>query len=200
MATPSPLLALDVALLLPPAVSAEAERLSASIQPSGEASFRLDAGHLPHITLTQQFVSVPALDASFAAVGAVLRGRPALRLRTNGIRREGRTVWLEIAPTPELTALHMDLMAALRPFEQPSGSGAAFVDADTRARSVAWVENYRGGASFARYRPHITLGHGEPFERASPIAFEATTVAACHLGHFCTCRSILREWRLMPHR
>jgi len=59
-----------------------------------------------------------------------------------------------------------------------------------------WVTGFRLKSAFGAFTPHITLGHGEHLPEIEPFEFEATTIAACHLGRFCTCRKVLREWRL----
>jgi len=51
-----PLIAVDVAILPPPMVADAALQLSAALPASESKGLRLDARHLPHITLTQQFV------------------------------------------------------------------------------------------------------------------------------------------------
>ena len=46
------------------------------------------------------------------------------------------------------------------------------------------------------FRPHITLRHASHPPTIEPFDFTATTVAACHLGRFCSCRRVLRSWTL----
>src|SRR5205809_1113023 len=118
------LLAIDVALLPPPPVSARAIDLSAVLPADQSHEFRLDANHQPHITLSQHF------------------------------------------------------------------------EGDARVRDVLWVAGYRLKSSFGSYTPHITLGHGGEPPWIEPFSFEATTAAVCHLGRFCTCRRVLRQWTL----
>ena len=103
---------------------------------------------------------------------------------------------MTVTRTPELLDLHERLMAALRGLERPGGTPDAFFEGDARVRDVLWVAGFRLQASFGAFTPHITLGHGDQAPAIEPLAFEATTVAACHLGRFCTCRSVLREWKL----
>jgi hypothetical protein len=58
------------------------------------------------------------------------------------------------------------------------------------------VSGFRRKSSFRAFNPHITLGHGKRAPVVEPFAFDATTIAACHLGRFCTCRQVLRAWEL----
>jgi hypothetical protein len=61
---------------------------------------------------------------------------------------------------------------------------------------VFWVAGYRLKSSFHLFEPHITLGHGSAPPPIEPFGFDADTVAVCHLGRFCTCRTVLRQWTL----
>jgi 2'-5' RNA ligase len=189
------LLALDVALLLPPDVHRRAVALSASLPDAGSQGLRLDDGHPPHITLTQQFIRIADQPAVLGAVAGVLRHRPPPALRITGGGRGTGAVWLSIERTPALFDLHTALMSALEPFEQSGGGADAFVD-DARADDVRWVAGFRTGSSFDAFAPHVTLGHAAAPPRIEPIGFEAPTVVACHLGRFCTCRRVLARWRL----
>ena len=190
------LLALDIAILPPSDAGERAVRLSAALPKEQSQGLRLDAGHLPHITLTQQFVRRDALDAIFARVDEVLRGQRPIPVNVGGSGKGASAVWMAVERTPAIFRLHDRLMEGLRDFEQPGGGPDAFLDGDAREGDVAWVVNYRLKSSFDSYTPHITLGHaGEP-PRVEPFTFEATTVAACRLGRFCSCRRVLRTWEV----
>ena len=192
----SELLALDMAILPPPDARERAVRLSAALPADQSRGLRLDAGRLPHITLTQQFVRRDELETIFERVDEALRGRPPLTIRVAGGGKGAGSVWIVIERTAEISRLHERLMETLRGFERPGGDPAAFLDGDARLDDVAWVTGYRLASSLSAYTPHITLGHaGEP-PRVERSTFEATTVAACHLGRFCSCRRVLRRWEL----
>ena len=191
------LIALDVAILPPPDVTARAIALGAARPFDEAAGVRLDETHLPHITLTQQFVREEELDLVFEHIDGALRDAAALRLTATGCVKEGHTLWIAIERTPDLSALHERLMEALRGVERQEGTPAAFVDHDARLADVLWVTSYRLKSSFGAFAPHITLGHGEDAPALEPFTFAATTIAACHLGRHCTCRSVLRSWSLV---
>lgn len=191
----SHLVAIDVAILPPADVAARARALSASL-PHDPDGFRLDADHLPHITLVQSFVREEEVDVAFERVDEVLRGRSALRLHVTGGGKGASSVWLSVERTPELEQLHEALMHAMVGVERPGGTAAAFFDGEARVGDVMWVTGYRLKSSFGAYSPHITLGHAAQPADIEPFAFDAETVAACHLGRFCTCRRILRSWNL----
>ena len=190
------LLALDVAILPPPSVSKRAIELSAALPAVDSQGLRLDDDHLPHITLTQQFVSAQDIDAVLAKVEATITNYDTLRLNVTGPGRGRSSVWMSIAQRLDLVELHRDLMDALSDFERQDGTNAAFVDGDARPGDVAWVAGFRRSSSYAAFRPHITLGHSSTLPTVDPLAFEASTIAACQLGRFCTCRRVLRRWEL----
>ena len=193
----SQLLALDIAILPPPDVRQRAIELSAALPKDGSQGLRLDEEHVPHVTLSQQFVGVSHLEAALDAVERVLDGQPPLVLYvTGGGGGGGKAVWMAIERTLPLVSLHEDVMEALRPFERVGGGRAAFLDADARPGDVRWVANYRAASSGHAFNPHITLGHARRPPRVEPSAFQASTVAACHLGRFCSCRRVLRQWSL----
>jgi 2'-5' RNA ligase len=190
------LVALDVALLPPPHVRDLAVRLSRALPRESFKGLRLDERHLPHITLTQQFVPERELESALDRVGAVLAGMRPLPLHVPGAGKARSTVWIAIDRSPSLLDLHERLMAALLPFEREGGSPSAFVDGDARPGDVQWVSGYRRSSAFAAYTPHITLGHATAPPSIAPFDFEADVVAACHLGRFCTCRKVIRSWTL----
>ena len=190
------LIALDVAILPPPDVSARAIAASDALAEGDESGRRLDAGHLPHITLSQQFVREEELETAYGHIDGVLRDLPPPRVTATGASKEGHTIWIAIERTPELIALHEGVMEALHGLERPEGTPSAFVDHDARLADVLWVSGFRLKSSFGAFQPHITLGHGHEPPPIESFTFDATTVAACHLGRHCTCRRVLRRWVL----
>ena len=189
-------LALDVAILPPPDVANRAIQLSAEL-PAGESKgLRLDGAHLPHITVTQHFVRVEELDEILERIDDVLRFHPPLPLRITGGGQGSASVWMQVERTDALMRLHEQLMETLRGYERPGGTAAAFVNGGARVGDVMWVTGYRLKASLHAYTPHITLGHAKRPPEVEPMTFTATTVAACHLGRFCSCQKVLRSWSL----
>ena len=190
------LLALDVAIIPPPNVSQRAIELSAALPAADFKGLRLDDNRLPHITLTQQFVPAKSIDEVLEKVSATIENYDTLHLNVTGPGRGQSSVWMLISPAPSLMQLHRELMDVLRPFERPEGTSQAFVDGDARPGDVAWVAGFRRTSSYAAFRPHITLGHSTTLPAVEPLAFDASTIAACQLGKFCACRRVLRRWEL----
>ena len=189
------LVAIDVAILPPPDVAARVVALSAGL-PAADDGLRLDAERLPHITLTQQFVREDELSGAFDRVAEVLKEQQPFRVLVTGSGHSGHTLWLEVERSDALNGLHEQVMEALRGLERADGGPAAFFEGEGRLRDVLWVEGYRLKSSFGAFTPHITLGPGDEPPDIEPFTFEATTVAACQLGRFCSCRRALRVWTL----
>jgi 2'-5' RNA ligase len=191
-----PLIAIDVALLPPQDVADAAIALSTALPSTESQGLVLGPTHLPHITLTQQFVTHEDLPQIAGSISQVVTGREVLPLRITGAGRGTSAVWMQVARTAALEDLHRRLMDALRPFERRGGTAAAFANADARPSDVGWVAGFRGSSAYERFAPHITLGHAARLPRVEPVAFHAGVVALCHLGRFCTCATILESWTL----
>lgn len=199
------LVALDVAILPPPDVVTRAIEISAALsashqRPGSESAetdrLRLDGDHLPHLTLTMQYVREKELELAFSHLDAVLSDQRPLRIVITGAGRSRHALWMTAERSPELLDLHERLMEALRGVERQEGGPHAFYDGSGRVRDALWVAGFRLQASSSAFTPHITLGHGGDVPAIEPFAFDATIVAACHLGRFCACRKVLRAWTL----
>jgi 2'-5' RNA ligase len=192
-------IAIDVAILPPPSVSRLAIELSASLPREQSQGLLLASDdYLPHITLLQQFVGADALGEFLDRVGDVVQRASPIALRVTGGGMGSSSVWMAIECTPALVDLHSRVLDAALPFDRERGDTSAFVDNDARDRDVQWVTGYRISSSGDAFQPHITLGHAVRPPAISPFDFEATTVAVCHLGRFCSCRRILSTYDLAP--
>ena len=193
----SALIALDVALLLPPGPRETAIQASANLPAEESQGLRLDDEHLPHITLMQQFVRADEIEAALDRIDETLRGQRPVHVKVTGGGKSGRAVWMAIEQTDAIAGLHERLMEHLRGLERPAGTAAAFFEGDARVSDVAWVTGYRLKSSLSAYTPHVTLGHAAHPPVIAPFSFEAAAIAACHLGRFCSCRRVLRNWELI---
>src|SRR5688500_20305923 len=97
----SKLVAVDVAILPPPDITARAIALSAALPAEGSQGLRLDAEHLPHITLTQQFIREDELDAAFERIDEVVAGLRPIRGVASGGGESGRTLWTAVGGAAE---------------------------------------------------------------------------------------------------
>ena len=186
-AAASPPVAVDVAILLPAAARAVAERLNAGF----DAGFRFDASHHPHVTLSQHFVPRDRLSEVRGLVGAVAARTAPFEAHVTGARAGRTSQVLAVAPSAALQRLHQELMDALRGHETAGGASAFQAPEAARPADVDWVARYRGDAAYARYDPHVTVGIGPRPIAAAPFRFPVNEIALCRLGRFCTCRDRL---------
>jgi len=192
-----PLVAIDIAILPPDEVARRAIELSAALPDRESQGLRLGADMLPHVTLLQQFVLADELPSLLDGADRVLRECGPVRLYiTGGGKGSGRSVWMALDRGDPVVDLHERLLHAAAAFDAADGGPSAFFNGDARERDVRWVRDYRRASSGAAFMPHITLGHAEAPPKVEPIDFVATTVAACHLGRFCTCQRVIRAWEL----
>ncbi len=189
-------IAVDVAILLPAAARAVAERLNAGFDYAPDAGFRFDASHHPHVTLSQHFVRRDRLAEVEKQVGAVVARLKPFEMHVTGART-GRTAQvLTVEPSAPLQRLHEQVMDALRDHEVAGEATAFQADgAPARPADVAWVAGFRDRSSYARYDPHVTIGIGPRPVSTAPFRFRVEEVALCRLGRFCTCRERLASWR-----
>jgi len=102
-----------------------------------------------------------------------------------------------IEKTAEIQSLHEIAMANLKPFlSYDLSTDMFFSPPNVEEITQYWIKNYAKMSSFQKFRPHITIGFGELDNINTPIVFEASTLAICHLGNYCTCRKILFSVKL----
>ena len=198
----SELLAADVAILLPDPLLERLLRLNAELLPP-PGGFRFDDSHLPHVTLAQLFITADQLPDVVHETAAALRGVAPLRLAPAGLSRGRTASTVRLEPNEQINGLHTTLMDRLQRFESGGGDGTAFHSAGgepARDADMDWVRQFRTHAAHDRFDPHVTIGVGALQEPGPLPAADATRVALCQLGRFCTCRRILAEWRLTPQR
>ncbi len=197
----SAVVALDVAVLLPPPFRQHLVRLNAGLTPP-PGGFHFDDTHLPHVSLVQQFVPLDTLDGVIEETENVLHRVAPLELLTRDCRAGRTTSAIRLADTQPLTRLHTHLLDRLRRFETAHGDPSAFVsgedEEEPRAADVRWVRRFREAAAYDDFDPHITVGVGAVSAWSGPSHCVATKIALCHLGRFCTCRRVLAEWTLTP--
>jgi hypothetical protein len=187
-------------VLLPPAwIARRAIRASARLG----SELRLGGRRAPHVTLAMACVDVRALGVLKERLRGAA-GRAPLDLTIWRIRRvpSGRhvSVWYEIARTRDLLALHGDAVRALEPHRRGRATRASLAlrsGETVSASTLRWIDRFPQEAAFGSYRPHITLGKGEPDpEWDLPLAFRARRLALFQLGPHCTCVRRLAEVRL----
>jgi hypothetical protein len=177
--------------------------------------FALDATHRPHITLIQRFVRTADLDQVYDAAGKVFAAANVGGMKFDAFKYYyARTGALGVAgicakPTPEITKLQADIIAAVEPFVVETGPIGAFTaphdDPATDAALIQYVSTFVPKMTGKNYNPHVSTGVApkeyldkmlaEPFE---PFTFSAAGAAVYQLGPFGTAAKKLKEWDLKP--
>ena len=201
---PSPLLALDIAILLPPETSTSVELLNTQLSAPPEG-FRFSARRLPHISLVQQFSPTTELNVIEQTIAGVVSKHPPIDLTLASITTSETTSSLTVTPSPVLDTLHRRLMDQLAIFDVGLGDERAFINTDAtptdaaRLRDITWVSQFRTDAAYDAFAPHVTLGVGTIKTTIPKTTFTASVIALCILGRFCTCQKVLASWELSTH-
>ena len=189
--------AVDVALIPPEPVQQQAHLVNALLDgpPDG---FRFDDTHVPHVSLAQLFTPPATLPLFVGVLDLVLKEQRRLPSRILATVSKERTVAYLLDRTPELWSLHEAVMNAAREWEESEGTARAFYSEGEppRDKDIEWVANFRTAAGYRKFVPHITLGFGAAPPVGEPFDFVADRVGLFHLGRFCTCRQLLRDWTL----
>ncbi len=198
---PSPLLALDIAILLPPETSTSVELLNTQLLAPPEG-FRFSERHLPHISLVQQFSPTTELNAIEQTIAGIVSKHPPIDLTLASITTSETTSSIAVTPSPVLDTLHRRLMDQLAIFDVGLGDERAFINTDAtptdavRLRDITWVSQFRTEAAYDAFAPHVTLGVGAIKTTIPKTTFTASVIALCILGRFCTCQEVLASWEL----
>jgi 2'-5' RNA ligase len=207
--------AIDIALEPDAAMLQHAKDANARLLKSFPKGFALDETHHPHVTMLQQFVRTADLDKVFAAANAVLA-------------KEKPTTWtlkafkyyyipsppvglagIVVEPTGDLHRLQDELIKAVEPYTEKTGTPAAFFSddggRDIQKSLIDYVANFVSDAAGKRFNPHVTIGVGtetylnemlaEPF---TSFTFSATGASIYQLGTFGTARKELKALPLTP--
>jgi 2'-5' RNA ligase len=189
------LIAIDLALIPPERVQERARRVNRELSAGG---LKFDATHMPHITLAQCFAWKASLPLLIERLGLALRDTAAVPTAAIALIDQESTISFLLDRTRPLQKLHESLMDTLKEWEEEGGDASSFhSDGEpVRDKDVDWVKNFRTEASYRNFVPHITLGFGRTAALFEPFDFSADHLGLFHLGRFCTCRLLLKEWPL----
>jgi 2'-5' RNA ligase len=152
---------------------------------------------LPHISLAMGCPDERDIDSIRKLLQRLTNETPVRRLNATGIlvstnSRGEYTSLLEIERTDELQALHEAVMREVEPFFSHDVTPTMIADDTVAESTLEWIRDYPQKAAFARFSPHVTLGHGKAQTDALfPIPLTASQLALCHVGNHGTCRKVL---------
>jgi len=214
-AAQSEITAIDILLLPDATMLAHAAANNARLLKVFPKGFALDAAHHPHITMLQCFVRTADLDKVYAAEEKVFAAANVNAMKLDAVKLyyipAGALglAGIVATPTPQLSKLQADIIAAAKPFMLETGPIGAFTAGhDNPAIDVAliqYVSTFDPNASGAKFNPHVSTGTApkeyldkmlaEPFK---PFTFSPAGAAVYQLGPFGTAAKKLKEWELKP--
>lgn len=149
-------------------------------------SFRLSKEAFPHVSLAMGFVD----HSNINLIAAEIKNWDTITLICKQLETvtssDDPLVWLPIAPSIDLTALHEKAMDLISKYRAHGADALSFVG-DVSHSTSQYVSNYEQFA-FENYTPHFTLGtaKSEVFSSQLPTSLVAD-VALFQLGNRCTC-------------
>ena len=126
-----PVTAIDIALKPGAAMVRRARADNARLLKAFPEFFALDATHQPHLTLVQQFVRTADLDKVYAAANRVLAKEKAGGWRLKAFKYyyipvpPNGIAGIVVEPTEDLLRLQQELLDAVAPFTEKTGTAAA---------------------------------------------------------------------------
>ena len=209
------LTAIDIALEPDATMMQHARADNARLLKAFPKGFALDETHHPHVTMLQQFVRTDDLDKVYAAANAVLAKEKAAGWTMKAFKYyyipspPVGLAGIVVEPTEDLHRLQNELIAAVAPYTEKTGTPAAFFSTeggrDIQKSLIDYVANFSRVAAGKKFNPHVTIGVGtetylnkmlaEPFESFS---FSPTGASVYQLGSFGTARKELTTLTLTP--
>jgi len=151
----------------------------------------------------------------YVAVGKVLAGEKAAGWKLKAVKyyyilfKDLGLAGIVVEPTDDLLTLQQQLIDAVAPFTEKTGTAAAFVttpeDPDINQPTIDYIAAFVPDHSGKQYSPHVTIGLAsqeylkavlaEPFES---YTFSPAGASVYQLGNMGTARTKLKTWELKP--
>ncbi len=194
-------IAVDIALLPDEAMTVRAIDINSGLDPSCASRIVLDGETcLPHVSLAMGCIEYSDIELIGNALRAVADEHPLGELVVTGVvtslnRRDEAVSAFALRATPVLKTLHEQVMEAMQAhFSYDVTEAMMHGDEPIAGTSLEWIRTFREKAAFGAFFPHITLGYGAVTkDMCFPMGFAARTLALCHLGNHCTCRTVLSK-------
>jgi hypothetical protein len=211
----SPVTAIDIALEPDGTMMAHAKAANTRLLKVFPKGFALDATHHPHVTMLQQFVRTADLNKVYAAANKVLAKEKPAGWKLKAFKYyyipspPVGLAGIVVEPTENLLKLQQELIEAVAPYTEKSGTAAAFMSTeegrDIQQDLIDYLANFVPSASGKKFNPHVTIGVGteaylnemlaEPFEA---LTFSPAGASVYQLGSFGTARKELTALELKP--
>jgi hypothetical protein len=211
----NPVTAIDIALEPDAPMIQHAEAANARLLKVFPKGFALDATHHPHISILQRYVRTADLDKVYAAAGKVLANEKLTSWTLKAFKyyyipwKDIGLAGIVVEPTDDLLRLQQELIDAVAPFTEKTGTAAAYFttpeDPEINQPTIDYVAAFVPEATGAKFNPHVTIGVGpqdylkemlaKPFD---VFTFSPASASVYQLGNFGTARKELKAWELKP--
>ena len=197
-------IAIDIALLLPEAINKICIDINQKEHSEKFSDLSKSDNH-PHITLAMGVIDEEDIEKVNNKLKEIVKQFSELNLKISNIYHQLTpekkiSCGFEIKITDEIKKLHGKIIKELLPmFSYDVKKDMFFLDSDENLSEVSkvWVENY--GKNYSdpeNYHPHISLKCRKAEYHNFPVKFIASEIALCHLGNYCTCRTIMGSHEL----
>ena len=160
--------AIDIALEPDATMIQHAEAANARLLKVFPKGFSLDATHHPHISMLQRYVRTADLDKVYAAAGKVLADEKVTSWKLKAFKyyyipwKDIGLGGIVVEPTDDLLRLQQELIDAVAPFTEKTGTAAAFVttaeDPEINQPTIDYVAAFVPEATGKKFNPHVTIG------------------------------------------
>ena len=192
-------LAIDIVILPPDDVMDVAIQWNQGLHSPNTENIRLNKERsLPHISLAMGCLRADQLEQARAALKSISSSHHAPELHVHRVKivetTSNRVVSFDIADNPLLTRLHESVVDTFGSMMTQDATETELSDAPPiDVSAINWINQYIPHHCFENFWPHITIGFGETSDFFQPFSFQATRLAICHLGNYCTCTRILGD-------
>jgi hypothetical protein len=205
----NPVTAIDIALEPDATMIQHAQAANARLLKVFPKGFSLDATHRPHISMLQRYFRTADLDKVYAAAGKVLADEKVTSWKLKAFKyyylpwKDIGLGGIVVEPTDDLLRLQQELIDAVAPFTEKTGTAAAFVttpeDPEINQPTIDYVAAFVPEATGKKFNPHVTIGVApqdylkgmlaEPFD---VFTFSPASASVYQLGNFGTARKELK--------
>jgi hypothetical protein len=205
----NPVTAIDIALEPDATMIQHAQAANARLLKVFPKGFSLDATHRPHISMLQRYFRTADLDKVYAAAGKVLADEKVTSWKLKASKyyylpwKDIGLGGIVVEPTDDLLRLQQELIDAVAPFTEKTGTAAAFVttpeDPEINQPTIDYVAAFVPEATGKKFNPHVTIGVApqdylkgmlaEPFD---VFTFSPASASVYQLGNFGTARKELK--------
>ena len=200
------IIAVDVLLIPSEEMYAQAIQLNTLMHQKNPETIKLDAGHVPHITLLQCLIKegdLPKVNNALKDLFEIIKNDTLIATNLFYDKSEEESfAMISIEKSSPLLELHKKTIEIVKPFMVQNGSHKAFVpnpDGSAISESTLnYVPNFVEKYSYENFDPHISLGVAPKIFLDSlaenvfkPIDFQAASLSVYQLGDHGTAQKLL---------